>query len=282
MTIVCGTDLTPRAEPGIAAAAALASVLRDGLVLVHVVEKGAPEVALRARLDQQADRIGRRFAIQVARGVEQGDPVEVLLGEAERSGALLVVACPGHGKTPLLKVGGNAERIAEQARVPTLVVRDANAFEEWATWRRALRVVIGLGGISVDLPAIEWLSKLRRAGPCDVFGVTIYEPAGAQRKYGLSPQGSLLDPDPRVETILVAGMKAALAGLDGTGRVVCHAVLGLGRQGDHLLEFAAAEEADLLVVGAHRKGWLARFGSVSSVALHWRNSSIACIPAPPG
>jgi len=281
MTIVCGTDLTPRSESGVAAAGALASHLRDGaFVLVHVIEKGAPEVAARAQLGEQASRVAARFGIRADSGVEQGDPAAVLQAEAERSGALLVVSCAGHGKAPLRKVGGVAERIAEEARVPTLVVYDSAPFVDWAEGRRALKVVIGLSDDAAEGAAIEWLGKLRSAGPCDVAAVTIYDPAEALAKHGLARIGSLLDADARVEREIVAGMQKALAHLGGTGPLICRAVAGLGRRGDHLLEFASEREADLLIVGAHRKGWLARFSSVSSVALHWRRTSVACIPEP--
>jgi nucleotide-binding universal stress UspA family protein len=49
--------------------------------------------------------------------------------------------------------------------------------------------------------------------------------------------------------------------------------------GDHLLEFAESEKADLIVVGTHQRRGLRRLGSVSSVVLHFGHTSVACIPA---
>ena len=82
-----------------------------------------------------------------------------------------------------------------------------------------------------------------------------------------------------MERLIEAGIDAALARLDGSGAVSARVIAGPGRHGDHLLAFASKQEADLIVVGAHPKGWLKRLSSVSSVALHWRQTSVACIPA---
>ncbi|MGZ6142847.1 MAG: universal stress protein, partial [Myxococcales bacterium] len=198
---------------------------------------------------------------------------------AERAAALLVVSCTGHGHALLLRTGGTAERVAESARVPTLVVHDAAPFEEWATRRRPLRVVLGLGDGAADEAAVGWVGRLRRGGACDVDAVSIYDPVEAPHRYGLQRIGSVLDPDPRVERLIQAEIDASLAKLEGTGAVSSRIVAAPGRRGDHLLEVAAKEQADLIVVGAHPKGWLKRLSSVSSVTLHWRNTSVACIPA---
>jgi len=50
--------------------------------------------------------------------------------------------------------------------------------------------------------------------------------------------------------------------------------------GDHLLDVAETEAADLIVVGTHHKHGLSRLASVSSVALRFGHASVACVPAP--
>jgi nucleotide-binding universal stress UspA family protein len=122
------------------------------------------------------------------------------------------------------------------------------------------------------------VKQLRGAGACDVIAATIYDVAESRARYGLARTGSLLRPDPRLEKLIERDLATSLAAMGLDGSIAQRAIFGLGRKGDHLLEFAAAEKADLLVLGAHHKGWLRRLSSVSSVALHFRHCSVACIP----
>jgi nucleotide-binding universal stress UspA family protein len=64
----------------------------------------------------------------------------------------------------------------------------------------------------------------------------------------------------------------------GTGEVRYRAQLGVGRTGDHLLELAEHERADLIVVGTHLRRGLGRLTSVSSIVLHFGHASVACVP----
>ncbi|HET7786281.1 MAG TPA: universal stress protein [Myxococcales bacterium] len=280
MTIICGTDGSPGAAPGVTAAAALAARLHDpDLLLLHVLAPEAPEEAAPAWLEEEAARTARSWGVAAQARVTRGDPGDALVAEAQRSGALLVVSCTGHRDKPLLRVGGTAERVAEQGRVPTLVVLDAAPFEEWAADRGRLRVVLGLGNEAADAGAMALVKKLHGAGACDVVAATVYDVGEARARYGLSRERSRIAPDPELEKLIERDLAASLAATGLDRSVAPRAIFGLGRKGDHLLEFAAAEKADLLVVGAHHKGWLRRLSSVSSVALHFRHCSVACIPA---
>jgi nucleotide-binding universal stress UspA family protein len=57
-------------------------------------------------------------------------------------------------------------------------------------------------------------------------------------------------------------------------------VAGLGNVADRLVELARAERADLMVVGAHQRGFLGRLwhGSVSEGVLEQAEMSVACVP----
>ena len=277
--ILCATDGSRAAAPGLAAASALAARLYARLTLMYV--SPSPEVPRWLMLEALAVRAKWGVVPRVL--VSPGDPADALVAEATSAGALLVCSCAGHAEQSLIHVGGTAERIAEQARVPTLVVLDAAPFEEWAERRRPLHVVVGVneGDGAADEAALEFVGELRRAGTCDVTAACVYDLTESLDRYGLRRRGTLLDADPRVESRLEAHLQTLVAGLGGAGAVDVRAVFGLGRKGDQLLEFAGERRADLLVVGAHRKGWLRRLSSVSSVALHYRTRSVACIPALP-
>jgi nucleotide-binding universal stress UspA family protein len=59
-----------------------------------------------------------------------------------------------------------------------------------------------------------------------------------------------------------------------------HLEPGFGRPSDHLLHVAHARSVDLVVVGTHQRGGLARLwhGSVSAGVLRHAEQSVACVP----
>jgi nucleotide-binding universal stress UspA family protein len=79
MSIVCGTDLSERSRPALAAAAALARRAREPLHLVHVVVAESLEPDLRERLVAAA---GERLAREAERieGSVEGGPRSVFRG----------------------------------------------------------------------------------------------------------------------------------------------------------------------------------------------------------
>src|SRR5574337_1171459 len=98
MTIVCGTDLSERSRPGIAAASALAAMARSPLWVAHVLgetfallQPDAREqlsAAVRERLDRKTAPAPGGVAVRHA--VLEGSPHQALLSLADREKAALV------------------------------------------------------------------------------------------------------------------------------------------------------------------------------------------------
>jgi nucleotide-binding universal stress UspA family protein len=292
MTIVCGTDLSERSRPAVAAAAAIARRAREPLHLVHVVVSGELlDADLRERLTAIASELLAREAERVAGTVSDGVKRTVLVGhavgellsfaDAERA-TLVVVSSQGHAASPLYRLGGASERIAHESAHPVLVVRDATPFEAWARGERALRVVVGVDFTASSVSAVRWLKTLRRAGPCDVVFGHVYDGVDVLRRYGKGGVQSLIEPDPGIERLLERDLAAIVGEVPGEGQVAFRARLALGRFADHLVELADAERADLVVVGTHHRRGPSRLWSVSSGLLHLSRTAVATVPTSPG
>jgi nucleotide-binding universal stress UspA family protein len=289
MTVVCGTDLSEGARPALEAAAALATRLgHPALSLVHAVERGESEEpahldARRARaaelLAAEAGAVARRHALAAVRHrVVDGPAGEMLARVAEEEGAsLLVVSSRGHGEAPLHKLGGTSERVAVECHLPVLVVRDASPFTAWSRGERPLRIVLGIDWTETTDRPIGLVRSLRAAGPADVVVVHVYFP-GVSSRWGLEPLGPPNEPGGSLDQLVAHDMALRVGDLAGRGDVVLRPVLGLGRIGDHVLEAAAAEHADVVVVGTHARRGYRRLAAISSVVLHGSRSSVCCVP----
>src|SRR5690606_1508083 len=120
---------------------------------------------------------------------------------------------------------------------------------------------------------------LCRSGPCDVIAAHVYWPPGEVRRLGLRG-ASTIEGDPEIEATLRRDLGERVASLAGP-EVPLRVDAFLGRVADRLIHLAGEERADLIAVGAHRKGALARLweGSVSRDLLHHSTGSVVCVPA---
>jgi nucleotide-binding universal stress UspA family protein len=288
MAILCGTDLSERSRPAVAAAAAIARRTGEPLWLVHVLvtadflEEDCRErlqAAARTALEEEAERAAGTVPAGVQRAVLVGHAVRELLrfAQVERA-ALLVVSSQGHAASPLYRLGGTSERISLESPYPVLVVRDAAPFEAWARGERPLRIVVGVDFTASASSAVRWVKTLRRAGACDVVFAHVYDGLDVLRRYGRGRVSSLVEADPGVERLLERDLASTVGEVDGTGAVAFRARLALGRYADHLLELARDERADLVVVGTHHRRGTARLWSLSSGVLHLGPMSVATVP----
>ena len=299
MPIVCGTDFSERSGRAAAAAGALATRIKDTeLWLVHVLDPAADTLedtspkrltlAAGDKLAAAAQSLQERTRVRVHHCVLHGPPAETLVRFAEAKGArVLVVASQGHGTSPLYRIGGTSERIAQSASVPVLVVRDPTPFEAWGKGDRPLRILLGADWSQSSDPAIRWVGALREAGACDVTVGHVYYPAvlrdldvvrHVEARHGATLSQTLYERDRAAEQRLERELARRVGKLPGGGETTCRPYVGIGRLGDHLIELAEMERADLIVLGSHQKKGLARLASVASVTLHYSHASVAVVP----
>jgi nucleotide-binding universal stress UspA family protein len=298
MPVVCATNLSESSSRAAQTAAALATRLREPLWLLGVLEGdtpsagGSPDEA-RRRLLAEAARL-RTPELAVETRLLEGPPGSVLSDELVQGARLLVLAAGGWGAVSPWRRAPVPERLAQQARVPVLVVRrQGEALLDWAQGRRRLLVLVGVDESRTSACAVAWLRELRQVGPCDVVATTVCSPVEERERLGIHTPVHLemLDPvvrrievlDPQVERVLLRELAERVGELPGEGRVELHLEPGLGRPADHLLHVAHERGVDLMVVGNHQRGGLARLwhGSVSAGVLRHAEQSVACVPPTP-
>ncbi len=292
MTVVFAYDFSEAATEGALGGAALASCLKAPLLLVHVVNpklRGLPpdlqeklDTATQARLEALAAQLRGGQPGLEARAVQlRGDPVDELNALAARERAqLLIVASGGHAD-PRPDAGSVSGRIAQAAKVPVLVLREARPWQDWAARRRPLRAVLGVSRDASCAAAVETVSQLRTAAPCDLIATQVYFAPELATNYGLGlghpPYGVI--PDPELEQLVERDLTKRISGLRGSGDIRVRSRLSAGGTASHLLDVAERERADVVIVGRHSTLAPFRAGSVSDAALQDGRMSVLIVPA---
>jgi nucleotide-binding universal stress UspA family protein len=290
MTIVCGVDFSRTSQRVVDTATELAIRTKVPLQLVYALESSASifEEALSVvkreatrHLVKLADR-GRSLGARIEVHIEEGPADEVLQNVAKRSGAsLIVVAALGQRHEGERQIGSHAERVAQHAHVPVLVLRGHDPFKAWVGQTRALRILVGVDHTQTSESALRWIARLREFGPCDVILTHLYWPPEQFERLGLSGVRSYLDPDPAVTRALAREFGARATELLTAAPVKMRFEPHLGRLGDRLAVLAKEENADLVVVGSHLRALTDRLlhGSVSHDILRAAQLSVVCVPA---
>jgi nucleotide-binding universal stress UspA family protein len=282
--IVCGTDFSENARRAANVAAALAARLNAPLLLVHACGlplEGATQETYdaqttfaRKRLEEEAQRL-RALGAMVEETGADGAPDEVLTQVAQQHAArLLVVSSHGRRAPTRWLLGSIAERTAESAPVPTLVVRDAAPIEAWARGERALKVFVGTDFTASSDAALRWVAELRQFGPCEVVACYADWPSENATMLGRN-----LPPGQRV---LERDLREKVTHMLGEDHVQVRVVGNAGSADMPLVDLAVEAQADLVVVGTHQWRGLSRLwhDSVSRGILRHAPMSVACVPTP--
>lgn len=293
MTILCGTDFSPEGHNALRVAAELAARMGVPLHLVHAVALSdhdhidhatRAEIAQghRKRLEAQAEPL-RKPGAHVFYHVTEGAPDEVLLRHAvEVSASLVVVGALGRRVRTQWQLGSHADRVAQKAHVPVLVVRNADALIAWAREERPLRILLGADATASTDVAMHWINELARFGRCDVVAAHCYWPPQEYERLGLGGVRNFIEPVPQVTEALDRELREHLTRSAKCDLVRIRIEPHLGRIGDRLAAIAAEEKADLIVVGSHERSMTERIweGSVSRVTMMQADTSVVCVPAP--
>jgi nucleotide-binding universal stress UspA family protein len=213
--------------------------------------------------------------LAVEHAVVEGRPSAMIVAEAERFGAdLVIVGARGHGRIESMLLGSVSAEVLDAVRVPLLIARDpglqrviiasdrsgsaaegARTFQAWSIFRgKAVRVVT----VS-ELPATWWAG----VGPEAVSALAIPSYLDALDSIRATDESHAND--------LAAELRTA--GFDADAEV---------RVGDPATEvLAVADEwkANLIVMGTHGRTGLARLalGSVARNVVHHARASVLVV-----
>ena len=291
MRIICGTDFSVHAAEAATVAAAFAVRLEVPLALVHSVEPGAigflekdPSDKLRAELQEklsaQADRL-RKSGANVTEELVFGAPDVALVDAARRLDAgLIVVSSLGQVALRQWVVGSVAERTAQSAPVPTLVVRDHKPLLAWARDNRTLRILAGYDFSASADAALDWVSQLMRVGRCALTVAWVSWPPAESWRLGIGGEGLSVDTAREITRLLERDLKERTRAILGRNRAKLRVVSAWGGEEAELIKLAKADRSDLIVVGTNQRRGLDRFwlGSVSRGVLNHATMNVACVP----
>ncbi|MBL9168053.1 MAG: universal stress protein [Verrucomicrobiales bacterium] len=293
-TILCGTDFSIQAAEATQVAAALAKRIGSRLFLVHAIDDSGlsssyPDILQtlsqrgRERLDQERVRL-QPTGCELVDEIVVGSAARALTTLAEREQAsLVVVSSLGQIAPSRLLVGSVAERTAETAAVPTLVVRRSADLLNWAGGQTTLRVMVAIDFSESSLTALQWVKELSELAKCTVIAAHVNWPPEEAERLGLSGSMSLTENPPLVRQVLERDLGERVSEVFGDLPVTLRVIPGWGRTDHHLLELAHDEKIDLLVVGSHQRQGLSRLrlGSVSRGILHHAPMNVAIVPTRP-
>ncbi len=295
MRTLHATDFTENAARAGRVAAAIATRLDDTLLLVHSPEAGglgAISSAARAKalakktadLEKAAERL-RQHGTRVKTEILDGAAAEAVAIKATPGNTrLVVVGSLGRRAVERWRLGSVSERVAETARVPTLVVRQEEALVAWARHERPLKIVCAYDFTPTADAALAYLKQFRRIGPCEIVVLQVDWPLGEKMRLGVAGQGTMVANLPEVQALLERDLRAKVTAVLGQKGVRVRVEAGLGRPDFRLIEIAGEEQADLVVTGTHQwRGWSRLWHiSTSRGLLHYAPMSVLVVPVQTG
>lgn len=291
MKIICGTDFSVHAAHASNVAAALAVRSNKPLKLLHALEPSGLEFLSKAQVDLWRDKLRRKLVSEgnrlrssgadVLETLVLGRPHEVLANSAQHFEAdLIIVSTIGQVAPSRWVIGSVAERTAQNATVPTLVVRDHDRLIDWATGKRPLNAFVGYDFSASSDAALRWAASLPEIGPCNITVTYLSWPPAETWRLGIGDFTSNGANPPGVHALLERDLKERCQVMLGKTKARLNVVSGWGSQEAQLIDIARANQADLIVVGTNQRRGLNRFwlGSVSRGILHHAPTNVACVP----
>ncbi len=281
MSILCPTDFSPAAAAASDVAFALAKRLGVPLRLLYcssdwitageVVIPLSDEEVIRRQLDAEATRLGRDAGVEIRIESRSGVPYQEIVASAlfDRPN-LLVIGSTGRGRAERWLIGSVAERVAERAPVPTLVVREPAVLLSWLRAGARLRLLCAVDRTASTGAALTELAALKALGGLEIEAASIG--TGRQADYSGDPETRQRDIWERLQETI------------GEAPVQVHVRDRAGDAVAAFLEIAKERKAELLVVGSHqRHGWeRLKAPSFSRGVVTHAHENVLCVTASAG
>jgi len=198
--------------------------------------------------------------------LKEGDPRDVLLREADREGAgVVVLGRTGRSGGPgFLHLGSLVEHAAHHCQRPLAVIPSA-------VLGPISRIVLGLDGSKESMGARDWCADLAMVTKASVAVVVVQDPGRGWR-----PKGSVEEWRRNAEQRLDDWLEPLTAAGIETDQVL----LTDTHPADGLLSASSAHDGDVLVIGTKGAGGIAgvRVGGVAMKVLHKASVPLVLVP----
>jgi nucleotide-binding universal stress UspA family protein len=302
MKVLLAVDGSDASMSAVAATAALALSPDSSIVVVTVIpDSFAPEGShwpnvirmdpptdrervradVRDRLLAIADRL-RSGTTTVDIGVLEGRPATEIVSEAARSAAdLIVVGARGLSAVRRLLIGSVSSEVVDHAPCPVLIARHG-AVE---------RIILATDGSPGAAEATRFVAESGLFDEAEIHVLSVADP-GMPWWSGISPLDGATSMELYEDAVEHAQGRARQAADEAAAelrelRVVQTSAVPEGDVVSAILEAAASDRTDLIVVGARNMGTLHRWlvGSVSRSIVHLADASVLVVrsrtePAP--
>jgi nucleotide-binding universal stress UspA family protein len=278
MQILCPTDFSIQAMAASDVAAVMALKLNLPLRLLHCAQDfivmGELPVVMpddTPFIDQfkhEAARL-RTSNVEVIEELRHGSAsYETIIAASEHPTLMIILGSFGKGRAERWLIGSVAERVAEGAPVPTLVVRQPELLQAWLNRRETMRLLCGVDFTASADAAILAMKTFITLGQVEIEAAYVC-PAEEMAYTKMQPSSKQRDVWERVH------------GLLGDTPVNVHVSDSDGQPVIEFLNTANEQKSGLLVVGTHQRHGLQRLKapSFSRSLLTHASTNVLCVPA---
>jgi nucleotide-binding universal stress UspA family protein len=277
MSLLCATDFSSAAQAAADVAVLLAKKMNLKLHLVHCVHDyilmgdlptaipdHGPHVE---QLKAEADRLRTTGVAVVEDFRTDGPEWGILTAAREQPTELIVLGSTGKGRAERWLVGSITENVAENAPVPTLVVREAEALLAWLRDGATLNLLCGVDMAGSSDAAVAWVRRLAEAGPVKV---------GASSVQTVNEADVSTEQHAARERDVWDKVHAALGDLPLT----VHVREIFSQPVQEFLRISHEQQSALLVLGTHQRHGLQRLlkSSFSRRVLSHATTNVLCAP----
>jgi nucleotide-binding universal stress UspA family protein len=264
------------------------------LLLVSVTE---PSLDEKDHLyESYLERIAGRVLSELKNWGVAGEPTvdsEVLVGSHaseiiryadERDVSLIVMASRGRSRKGPWHIGNIASKVLQATNRPVLLVR--TPVDEMARKQHRLvkRILVPLDGSDVGEAALPWAVELAQQLEAELILYQVVKHVMVLATEGAAMSSEMYEEE---EKFRRAAAKAYLEDIGKSalekGLSISHA-LGSGPPADQIIDYAEANEIDLIAMSTHGRSGISRwvFGSVTDKVLHSGNTAVLTVRAGKG
>jgi len=262
----------------------IAEKFHSEVTILHVVSPGLMQPGLRetfaevsgptqlstrlAREHEQAYKEGGKSLSDAAtlfkqkgiavqeRIVDNADPAEAIIEEAERGDYELIIMEQSEAKKKKPHLGSVAEKVSQYSRAPVLIVRERSSVS---------RILVPIDGSENAGKALEYAAAIAREANAKITLLYVLERSLFKSK---------TEEAKKTGALILSKAANEVKGIE------LHQKLELGKPAEIITQMADEGDYDLIVMGSKGQGGRMRFllGSVSSHVIHYANRSVLIVP----